>query len=450
MQNIVKFTALALVLALVAGVAAPPMFQFDAAWAQDDDDGDDDDGGDDDDAGDGGRDRGDDRRPTRSAPAAPARAAPAPAPAPVPLPAFAPDEIVTLALDEADLATLIARGYTVIEERPVPEVGIIARRLSIPRDTTLDAARDEVRGLATGADADFNHYYRTEQADDLGACEGPHCASLDLIGWVAAPAPSATCAADIAIGVIDTGINPDHTTFAAARLDVHRVAPEDLDPSRAIHGTAVVAILVGSPESRSPGLLPEAQVIAVDAFHRRSGDERADVFALAAAMDYLAQRDTRIVNMSLAGPPNTVLQRAVAEMVAQDILIVAAAGNAGPRAEPAYPAAYPGVVAVTAVDREGQIYRRAVQGPHVELAAPGVEVWTAASIRGARPKTGTSFAAPFVTAAAAALLAADPSLTREDLRDRLTAGARDLGAPGRDPIYGHGLVQAAPLCSVPG
>jgi hypothetical protein len=362
----------------------------------------------------------------------------------VELPRFVPGELVTLALSDADLALLLARGYAVLEERAVPELDAISRRLSVPAGTTLDEARTEVRALASGADADFNHYYRSEEAIEPAVCEGPHCASFDLIGWtVSANLP---CVGDIAVGVIDTGINPDHPTFASSRLEVHKLTPGDLDPSRAIHGTAVTALLIGDPASRSPGLLPGARVVAVDAFHTDGGDERADAFTLVAAMDLLAAKGIRVVNMSLAGPPNTVLERTVEKLSDRDILLVAATGNAGPKADPAYPAAYPNALAVTAIDRDGNVYRRAGQGPHVDLAAPGVEIWTAASVKGAKPKTGTSFAAPFVSAAAAAHLAADPQLSAEGLIGLLTASAKDLGDPGHDEIYGHGLVQAGPAC----
>ncbi len=104
------------------------------------------------------------------------------------------------------------------------------------------------------------------------------------------------------------------------------------------------------------------------------------------------------------------------------MVIVAAAGNGGPKAAPAYPAAYNDVIAVTAIDRAKRAYRRAGRGEHIDLAAPGVDVWTAASVPGARAKTGTSFATPFVTAAVALLKAANDNAVGR----RHPVGARPL------------------------
>jgi minor extracellular protease Epr len=445
--------SIVVLLCLGLSTGGPALLQTDAAWAQDGDD-DDDAGSDDDDvsggtdAGSGSSGGGDRDRPSTTGNRKP-RSSQTTA-APRELPRLVEGEIVTLSLTDADLAILIGLGFRVLEERPVPEIGIIARRLAIPEGTTLEAARDQVRALASGGDADFNLYYRTEEAPEPSVgpagCAGQHCGTLEQIGWSAPLTTAAACATDVVIGVIDTGINPDHAAFAKARLDVHRFAPDSLDPSRAIHGTAVISLLIGNPDSRSPGLLPDAQVVAVDAFHTDGGDERADVYTLVAGMNFLADRGARVINMSLAGPPNSVLEAATAALVARGVIIVAAVGNGGPKADPTYPAAYPGVIAVTAVDGGDTVYRRAGRGPHVDLAAPGVEVWTAASVSGAKPKTGTSFAAPFVTAAVASTLELDPELTTESLTARLTATARDLGDPGKDDVFGFGLVQAPQLC----
>ncbi|NCO85222.1 MAG: S8 family serine peptidase [Rhodobacterales bacterium] len=385
------------------------------------------------------------RRVQAPVPPAPVRQAPPP-------PTRAPDEIVALDLDDADLATLLARGFAVIEERSIARLDVISRRLQIPQGIPLEEARDLVRALDSGGDADFNHYYRSEQgAPDpeprAPVCDGLHCASLSQISWPVEIARGSACDRDIAIGMIDTGLNPDHETFEDAQLELHRLTEDALDPSRAIHGTAVAALLIGDHDSRSPGLMPDARLVALDVFHRDASDERADVFTLVDGLGFLADADVRVINLSLAGPANTVLEETINRLVAENgIVIVAAAGNGGPSAEPAYPAAYHQVIAVTAVDQSGAVYRRAGRGPHIEFAAPGVEVWTAASISGARAKTGTSFAAPFVAAAAALILQDDPTLTPEGVRLRLAATARDLGEAGRDDTYGFGLISLEGVC----
>ncbi|MCU0902540.1 MAG: S8 family serine peptidase [Tabrizicola sp.] len=453
------------------GSGAGGLSPVSAAFAQDDDDGggdDDDDGGGDDDDDDGGADDstgatgggttggpstaagGDDDPGQRRTSQGAVAATPRPA-ATVARPAFVRGEIVTLDLADNDLALLIAQGFEVIEEAPVPEVGTLLRRLRVPDGLDLEAARTLVRGLPSGRDADFNHYFRSEEAA-AAACVGMNCPSLELIGWTGttdSPA-SPACGASAAIGVIDTGINPDHPTFTGKKLTVHRLTDDSLQPSKAVHGTAVTSLPIGDAAGRAPGLLPMAEVIAVDAFHQEDGDERADVFTLVKALDYLADREVRVINLSLAGPANSALEQTIIALTARNVVLVAAAGNGGPQAEPAYPAAYAPVIAVTAVDEEGQVYRRAAQGLHIDLAAPGVNVWTAASVSGEKPKTGTSFAAPFVTAAAAIILEAEPTLIPAEVEARLKAGARDLGDAGSDAVFGAGLIQMpAPCRNVP-
>lgn len=367
-------------------------------------------------------------------------------PAPPP-PEVLPGEIVVFDLTQADLDTLLARDYTVIETQGLATFGAIMRRLRVPDGIALADAREVVRALPSGGDADFNHLYRSEAATGEPPCEGPHCTGFDLVDWPLLPSLSNACGQEVAIGMIDTGINAAHETFAQSRLEVHRVSDEALDASRAIHGTAIAAILIGHPESRSPGLVPFARLVAVDVFHRSSADERADAFTLVEGLDLLAGADVAVVNLSLSGPANTVLERAVDEMVGRrGIVLVSAAGNGGPQAAPLYPGAYDEVIAVTAVDAARRVYRRAGRGAHIDLAAPGVGVWTAASIEGARPKTGTSFAVPFVSAASALILHEAPGLAPDEVTERLTAAATDLGEAGPDEIFGAGLLSLAGAC----
>lgn len=482
--------ALLAALLLALQMALPPHLAEGAfstvAWADDDDDDggsddEDDDGGgggarddNDDDGGGGARDDNDDdggggarndndddrSRPQRSGGGSgffenlfgtprqrDPSAAPAPAPPAPPPPAAAPDEIVTLALSDADLAALVAQGLTVIEERSLPGIDTVSRRLAVPPSLSLEEARDAARALPSGQDADFNHFYRPGQTA-AERCTGLECPVSVMGDWPHGLPRERDCGSSGAIGMIDTGINAGHETFDGARLEVTRLGREDLEPSRAIHGTAVAALLVGQPDSRSPGLLPGARLVAVDVFHRVGRDERADVFSLLEGLDFLASEGVSVINLSLAGPPNSVLEAVVERLVTDgDIVLTASVGNAGPAAGPAYPAAYDAVIAVTAVDRSGAVYRRAVRGAHVDLAAPGVEVWTAASVSGARWKTGTSFAVPFVTAAAALARNSRPDLSAAEIAGALRSRAVDLGHPGRDEIFGAGIVDLDLFCS---
>lgn len=394
-------------------------------------------GGDDDDDDD---DADDDDRPVIRIPAP----APTPVAAPAPLPQRAPDEVLVRGLSDGDLDGLEQQGFTVIQQRDLSG-GQPLTRLRKPDALTLEDARQVVRDLPSPETADFNHYYRSEQGE---GCTGIDCPARQMIAW---PASHSGCGPMPLIGMVDTGLNADHAALSGADLELHRIDPAASDEaSDLLHGTAVASLLVGNSDSRSPGLIPQARLVAVDAFYRDGADQRADAFALIEALDYLAAQDVRIVNLSLAGPPNTALERQLHQMDQDGVLIVAAAGNNGPSAEPAFPAAYENVVAVTAVDRRGQIYRRANRGAHIDLAAPGVDVWTAASISGARTKTGTSYAAPFVTAAAALLLQRQPDLQVGDLRKLLSEGARDLGDQGHDAVFGQGLLTPPPVCAVPG
>ncbi len=121
------------------------------------------------------------------------------------------------------------------------------------------------------------------------------------------------------------------------------------------------------------------------------------------ALAWLDALDVRLVNMSFSGPPDELLETAIAKMHAKGVVFVAAAGNEGPAAPPSYPAAYPSVIAVTAVGEFCQGYRYANRGSYVDIAAPGVDVWTALPNGMQGYKSGTSFAAPFVTSIIAAM-----------------------------------------------
>jgi subtilisin family serine protease len=307
-------------------------------------------------------------------------------------------------------------------------------------------ARRAVQRLDRKASADMDTYYYT----DAGAleCSDPGCEASVLVGWT--PPAVAACGEPPLIGLVDTGIDLDHEALRGQSIEILNASKRLGDNSSLDHGTAIAALLVGKSGSETPGLIPRAKLVAVDAFSKGDGTaDRADVVSLVSALEALAERGVKVVNLSLSGPPNEVLKVAVEAAHARGIVLVAAVGNNGAGAEPAYPAAYPGVIAVTAVDRQLNAYKRATYGSYVAFAAPGVEIRTAQSKGGSAARSGTSYAVPFVSAAMAMMRAANPAADAEELQKRLQDNTRDLGVPGWDAKFGYGLVQMTHLCSAP-
>jgi len=271
-------------------------------------------------------------------------------------------------------------------------------------------------------------------------CVGTRCYGQDAIGW-------GTCAMHARIGMVDTAIDPKNPALAGRAIRSQRFSRGDPTVAQFTHGTAVAALLIGVPASGFPGLLPQSELVAADVFSiDAQGHLQTDAARLAAGLDWVIAQAPGVINVSISGPDNSVVHAAIKRVVDAGITLVAAAGNQGPAAPPQYPAAFPEVIAVTAVDRELKIYTQANQGPYIELSAPGVGIWTAADRGAGVFREGTSFATPFVAAAIARLKSVDAKLAPAAIRAKLESGARDLGPPGRDPVFGAGLVQA-PACA---
>lgn len=379
-------------------------------------------------------------RPRASAPRRAARERPAPR-RPAPEIAVA-NEIVVLGLDDGELDRLEAEGFVRLDEGLAGGQRLL--RLRVPRTVRVDRALARVAEIAPRSLSDRNHLYRPQAAD---GCAAEICSSWRQVGWH--ERGDRSCLAGVTVGVVDTGVNDEHDALRQAEVRLVTVRAKGARPSSARHGTAVMSLLAGDPASRIPGLIPGAKLIAADPFVNAGGEDRADAFGLVQAIEALHGAGARILNLSLAGADNRILGHRIAALAAARVVVVAAVGNAGPRSKPLYPAAYDTVIGVTAVDGAGRIYRRAVRGAHVDIAAPGVGLPVAASVRGLRPQTGTSFAAPFVTAAAAVLVGAEPHLSPAEVAARLAAGAADLGDAGPDPVFGAGLLRADGACPRP-
>ena len=154
------------------------------------------------------------------------------------------------------------------------------------------------------------------------------------------------------------------------------------------------------------------------------------------------QSKARVINMSFAGPSDPMLRKALAAARAKGITLVAAAGNAGPKSPPLYPAADPNVIAVTAIDADDQLFSGANRGSYVTVAAPGVDILVPAPGGRYEVTTGTSVAAAHVTGLVALLVERWETLDPASVQNVLTSTAKELGPAGRDDQLGSGLVDA--------
>ena len=281
------------------------------------------------------------------------------------------------------------------------------------------------------------------QSDQIVSLPAPDYAR-SMIGWRA----SEGCGTGFRIGMIDMAPGPS-PALSGQKLHLQSFLDQGRQAFDNGHGTAIASLLVGhgvAGHREAAGLLPAADLYAAAVFAREADRSEASAFAIAGALDWMAANRVRVVNISLSGAANSLLDIAAQRAAAKGAVLVAAAGNGGPGAAPAYPAALPGVIAVTAVDQEGRVYARANRGDYIAFSAPGVQIWAPAPDALGQYLTGTSVAAPFIAAAAALELMNGAASNSAEISRRLAARAMDLGEPGRDPVYGDGLVRAAAAC----
>ncbi|QGN55133.1 S8 family serine peptidase [Novosphingobium sp. Gsoil 351] len=299
------------------------------------------------------------------------------------------------------LAKAKAAGFAVLENEPIEGLGFTVARLRVPERETLSGAQKRLVGLLPGANvsADLLHF----QAGGVAFPAEPQAA---------APGASVTTP----IGVIDGA--PGGAALGEARGFAKNA------PLASNHGSAIASLLAlcGARDVRF------ADVYGAD-------PAGGNALALARALGWLVTQGVRVVTISLVGPASPVVAKAVAAAQARGVAVVAAVGNDGPAAPPSYPASYPGVIAVTAVDGRNRALIEAGRASHLDYAAPGADI-LASDARGRWVRVrGTSYATPLV----AARLAAAWGPKRVALA-RLDQEARDLGPRGADPTYGRGLL----------
>jgi subtilisin family serine protease len=283
-----------------------------------------------------------------------------------------------------------------------------------------------------------NFYYERQSTADPSSEALPQYA-LDRISAVKAHEISEGSGSLVAI--IDSGIDASHPDLKGQIVNMFD-ATESQSKLTDPHGTAVAGLVAAN--GLLLGVAPEARLLDVRVFDTLS-DEDATVAtseSLLRGLDWAVSQKANIINMSLTGPADPLLKEVMAAIAKRGIIVVAAAGNNGADAEPAYPAAYDDVIAVTATTSDDSAYEQANQGNYIDIAAPGVDLLVTSPDDTYRLETGTSFAAAEVTGVIALLLGQNSEMSREEIVSALERGALDIGQPGKDVQFGAGLVNA--------
>ena len=263
---------------------------------------------------------------------------------------------------------------------------------------------------------------------------------------------------NVTIAVIDSGVDAKHPELANSVADSFDALGSSEGPH--IHGTGIAGAIAA--HARLMGSAPEARLLAIRAFGKGSKGPESTSYVILRGLNYAVEHGAQIINMSFAGPKDPLIERGIAATAARGILMVAAAGNAGAKSPPLYPAAYPNVIAVSGTDAQEKLFPASNRGNHIALAAPGADIFLPAPDEKYQITSGTSFSAAYVSGVAALMLERNPALKPSDVRAILIRTARDLGAPGRDDQFGAGeadafaavtaaaAVPAVPLASVSG
>lgn len=280
-----------------------------------------------------------------------------------------------------------------------------------------------------------NHIFQLSEASGLAATQYA-AAKMRL-----SEAHMSATGANVVVAVIDSGVDAVHPALNGAVVEVFDPVGGSFKPHA--HGTAVAALAAGRGDLASPA--PGARILAIRAFapdQPAKPGAQGTTMHIVRALDFAATRGAKVVNMSFAGPRDAKIAEFVAAGAAKGAIHVAAAGNAGPSSPPLYPAAEPGVIAVTATGADDALLPVANRGRHLSVAAPGVDVLVASPGGGYSYMSGTSMASAEIAGLVALLVEAKPLLTAQEARTAIEASARDLGPAGPDADFGAGAADA--------
>jgi len=353
---------------------------------------------------------------------------------------FRPDEVVVIAPPGASAATLAPilsrRRLIEVEAQPLATGGSL-RLWRIPDGRAVASVIGELAGERVLSSVEPDYLYAL--LDDHSASAPPALAEYWLAKLDDDPALDRPESDPVRVAVIDTGIDAAHPDLAQAVEARFDAIGDGRAPQTLAHGTAVAGAIAA--RGRIRGVAPSARILTARAFDEEAGRPLGSTYSIMKAIDWAVQAHARVVNMSFAGPPDPALHGLLEAAAAKGVTLIAAAGNAGPKSPPLYPAADKSVVAVTATNADDAVYPMANAGPYVAVAAPGVDVLLPVPNGGYAMETGTSVSAALVSGVAALVMERRPEATPAEVRAWLETTARPLPRAEKDRV-GCGLVDA--------
>ena len=337
--------------------------------------------------------------------------------------------------DEQVRALAQRHGMVLVESQNFPLIGATVGLFRITDGRPLDTARRAFAADSSVRAVQFNWRYLLQQTKPLTEGDPAQYAVAKL------KLPQAHQLAhgmNVTIAVIDSGIDASHPELADSISDNFDALSSKEGPH--VHGTGIAGAIAA--HGRLMGSAPEARIIAIRAFASAQGGAESSSYVIIKSLNYAVLHGAQIINMSFAGPKDMLIERAIAATAARDVVLVAAAGNAGPKSPPLFPAANPNVIAVSGTDAQDRLFTASNRGVHIALAAPGTDIFLPAPDQKYQMTSGTSFSAAYVSGIAALLLERNPNLKPNEVRAILTSTARDLGAPGKDELFGYGQADA--------
>lgn len=350
-----------------------------------------------------------------------------------------PDEVVievANSLSSAQIDALRRRHrLTRIERQRFALSGTTLFRWRIPDSRSVRSVIRSLEREAAVISAQPNYLFTLEQ--DNTAPPAPDPAQYELAKLRLPQAHELATGKDIRVAVIDSGIDVSNRELIGSIAGTFDALAKPGAPHK--HGTAIASLIAG--HGKLTGAAPGARILAVRAFDPKGAGAQGTTFNILKGLDWAVAHNARVINMSFAGPTDPALHRSLAAAHRKGAVLVAAAGNGGPKAPPLYPAADPNVIAVTATDAGDQLLPQANHGRYIDVAAPGVQILVAVP-GGYEVSSGTSYAAAEVSGIAALMLQRGPRLGPDRLRHVLMKTAKDLGPRGRDSLFGAGLADA--------